>query len=98
MNASGHPVNAGIGIYPASRCRAAPAFFNPPDPGVTSGEFEFVQRVVDGDTLLLVTGERVRLIGVNTPETVHRQKPRRGIRQRSLRRFRSAWRKANWPG
>jgi hypothetical protein len=26
------------------------AFFNPPDPGVTSGEFEYVQRVVDGDT------------------------------------------------
>jgi micrococcal nuclease len=50
------------------------AFFNPPDQGVTSGEFDFVQRVVDGDTLLLGTGERVRLIGVNTPETVHPQK------------------------
>ena len=50
------------------------AFFNPPDPGVTSGEFEYVQRVVDGDTLLLGTGERVRLIGVNTPETVHPKK------------------------
>ncbi len=45
------------------------AFFNPPNPGVTSGEFEYVQRVVDGDTLVLGTGERVRLIGVNTPET-----------------------------
>jgi micrococcal nuclease len=43
--------------------------------GVTSGEFEYVQRVVDRDTLLLGTGERVRLIGVNTPETVHPQKP-----------------------
>jgi micrococcal nuclease len=50
------------------------AFFNPPDTGVTSDEFEYVQRVVDGDTLLLGTGERVRLIGVNTPETVHSQK------------------------
>jgi micrococcal nuclease len=50
------------------------AFFNPLDSGVTSGEFEFVQRVVDGDTLLLGTGERVRLIGVNTPETVHSKK------------------------
>jgi endonuclease YncB( thermonuclease family) len=29
------------------------AFFNPPDPGVTSGEFGYVQRVVDGDTLVL---------------------------------------------
>jgi micrococcal nuclease len=50
------------------------AFFNPPEPGVTSGEFEYVQRVVDGDTLVLGTGERVRLIGVNTPETVHPKK------------------------
>ncbi len=51
------------------------AFFNPSEPGVTSGEFEYVQRVVDGDTLVLGTGERVRLIGVNTPETKHPQKP-----------------------
>jgi micrococcal nuclease len=50
------------------------AFLNPPEPGVTSGELEFVQRVVDGDTLLLGTGERVRLLGVNTPETVHPKK------------------------
>lgn len=38
-----------------------------------------VQRVVDGDTILVdfPTGERerVRLIGVNTPETVHPKKP-----------------------
>src|SRR5437867_1530557 len=50
------------------------ALFNPPDSVVTSCEFEFVQRVVDGDTLVLGTGERVRLIGVNTPETVHPKK------------------------
>lgn len=34
-----------------------------------------VKRVVDGDTLLLVDGTRVRLIGVNTPETKHPSKP-----------------------
>ena len=34
-----------------------------------------VKRVIDGDTLLLTNGERVRLIGVNTPETKHPQKP-----------------------
>ncbi len=28
-----------------------------------------VKRVVDGDTLLLASGQRVRLIGVDTPET-----------------------------
>ena len=31
--------------------------------------------VVDGDTLVLEGGERVRLIGVDTPETVHPSKP-----------------------
>ena len=51
------------------------AFFNPPDPGVTSGEFEYVQRVVDGNTLVLGTRERVGLIGVNTPETVIPKRP-----------------------
>ena len=49
------------------------AFFNPPDSGVTSGELEYVQRVVEGGTLVLGTGEHVRLIGVNTPE-VHPKK------------------------
>jgi micrococcal nuclease len=29
-----------------------------------------VRRVVDGDTILLTSGERVRFIGVDTPETV----------------------------
>lgn len=34
-----------------------------------------VERVVDGDTIILATGERVRYIGVNTPETKHPSKP-----------------------
>jgi micrococcal nuclease len=29
-----------------------------------------VRRVVDGDTILLTSGERVRLIGIDTPESV----------------------------
>ena len=36
----------------------------------------WVDRVVDGDTLVLRGGARVRLIGVDTPETRH---PRRGV-------------------
>lgn len=51
------------------------AFFKPPDPGLSAPDIEFVQRVVDGDTLLLGTGERVRLIGVDTPETTNPNKP-----------------------
>lgn len=35
----------------------------------------FVERVVDGDTLLLSGGPRVRLIGVDTPETKHPNRP-----------------------
>lgn len=34
-----------------------------------------VKRVVDGDTILLDNGERVRLLAVNTPESVHPRKP-----------------------
>ncbi len=33
------------------------------------------ERVVDGDTIVLVGGERVRYIGIDTPETVHPSKP-----------------------
>ena len=43
-----------------------------------SSETAKVTRVVDGDTLVVsIAGreERVRLIGVDTPETVHPQKP-----------------------
>ncbi len=35
----------------------------------------YVLRVIDGDTLELSGGERVRLIGIDTPETVHPNKP-----------------------
>src|SRR6266550_4717965 len=51
------------------------AFFNPPDQAITQGDFDVVERVVGGDTLLLQSGERVRLIGVDTPEIKHPKKP-----------------------
>lgn len=35
----------------------------------------FVMRAVDGDTIELSDGEKVRLIGVDTPETVHPNRP-----------------------
>ena len=34
-------------------------------------EFVLVERVVDGDTLVITGGDRIRLIGVDTPETHH---------------------------
>ncbi len=39
------------------------------------GNWRTVERVIDGDTIVLNGGERVRLIGVDTPETVHPSKP-----------------------
>ncbi len=42
---------------------------------VLAQDTALVSRVVDGDTIELSTGEKVRLIGVDTPETVHPSKP-----------------------
>ncbi|HEX6800952.1 MAG TPA: thermonuclease family protein [Candidatus Binatia bacterium] len=39
-----------------------------------NGELRKVIRVVDGDTIVLSPNEKVRLIGVDTPETVHPKK------------------------
>ncbi len=48
----------------------------PPTPpeGLTPGIYR-VERVVDGDTLLLANGARIRLIGADTPETVKPDHP-----------------------
>ena len=46
--------------------------------GSTAGDLAIVQRVVDGDTFIALVGARrfrVRLIGVNTPETVKPNTP-----------------------
>ncbi len=39
------------------------------------GGLHFVKRISDGDTLLLSSGEKVRLIGINTPELARKQRP-----------------------
>jgi micrococcal nuclease len=46
----------------------------PVDPTISEREY-LVERVVDGDTLLLANRERVRLLGVDTPETVAPDRP-----------------------
>lgn len=47
-----------------------------PTQSVTEDDGQWrVIRVVDGDTLVLQNDERVRLIGVDTPETKHPSKP-----------------------
>lgn len=44
------------------------------DADARAGEFRKVIRVVDGDTIVVSPNEKVRLIGVDTPETVHPKK------------------------
>jgi endonuclease YncB( thermonuclease family) len=61
-------------------CHSPPTEAAPPIPNydVTDGPLYKVHRIVDGDTVaLLVKGKevKVRLIGVDTPETVHPQEP-----------------------
>ncbi len=41
---------------------------------LAEAEWRLVTRVVDGDTIIVGARERVRLIGVDTPETKHPQK------------------------
>lgn len=45
-------------------------------PGIPEGRRTTVTRVVDGDTIEVDGGEKVRLIGINTPET---KDPRKGV-------------------
>jgi micrococcal nuclease len=47
----------------------------PTPPGALSEGIHTVRRVVDGDTLLLETGARVRLQGIDTPESVRENFP-----------------------
>jgi hypothetical protein len=47
----------------------------PGTPAPAQPQVAKVTRVIDGDTLKLSTGEEVRLIGVDTPETKHPRKP-----------------------
>jgi len=45
------------------------------EPSPVGSGFRNVVRVVDGDTLVLSPNEKVRLVGVDTPETRHPKKP-----------------------
>jgi micrococcal nuclease len=55
----------GIKNYPFTKSAAS----QPASPG-----FYYISRVVDGDTLKLSSGEKVRLIGVDTPEVYYGDK------------------------
>jgi micrococcal nuclease len=44
-------------------------------PTPPAGDVVSVTRIIDGDTLEVSTGEKVRLIGIDTPETKHPSRP-----------------------
>lgn len=66
---------------PANAPRSAPSGIATPPESVTpaeglpSGVDTTVERVVDGDTVVIAGGRRVRLIGVDTPETTDPRRP-----------------------
>ena len=47
----------------------------PDKPGPRSGRVVTIDRVVDGDTIIVEPNERVRLIGIDTPESVKPDSP-----------------------
>lgn len=58
----------------ASITASLPSPTETPTPASVSGTFK-VTRVVDGDTIEIEGGEKVRYIGIDTPETVDPRKP-----------------------
>lgn len=61
---------------PVSQLITQPDVDVPISPLKAQSEVSFVGRVVDGDTVELKTGEKVRYIGIDTPETAH---PTKGV-------------------
>ncbi len=77
----GFGLNEFIRIYPSSnQAQQKPAeIFNTSTSSSvlaeTTSTSETVKRVIDGDTIELGSGKRVRYIGIDTPETVDPRKP-----------------------
>lgn len=76
----------GVSRLPLAKTDAAP-----------KDEFYYVQRVVDGDTLKLSGGQRVRLIGVDTPEVHYSNKLARDAERsrKDIKAIQSLGRKAS---
>jgi micrococcal nuclease len=53
-----------------------PSFSSPTSAPSTSGKIYTVTKVIDGDTVIINTGEHVRYVGINTPELHH---PTKGV-------------------
>ena len=61
---------------PASDPRSSdPPASDPPRPATAFGRATAVERIVDGDTIVVAGDETVRLIGIDTPETKDPRRP-----------------------
>ncbi|MBI5168010.1 MAG: thermonuclease family protein [Candidatus Eisenbacteria bacterium] len=60
---------------PVARRERAPRHSGAPDTALARAGLRRCERVIDGDTVVLDGGERVRLLGVDTPEVHHPKKP-----------------------
>jgi len=65
------------GILKAPLCHSDPAKAGEESNSIsdTNHTYYTVTRIVDGDTILLDNGTKVRYIGIDTPETKHPKKP-----------------------
>lgn len=68
-------LSAGAVLVAACASPAPPPQAGPATDTVPAGVDVTVERVVDGDTVVVSGGERVRLIGVDTPETKDPRRP-----------------------
>lgn len=62
-------------VSPASLTTSEKVFPSPSVTNILSSGLVKVTRVIDGDTIEIEGGERVRYIGIDTPETVDPRKP-----------------------
>ncbi len=69
------PESTGVPEPAASTATGPPATPVPSGAELPPGEDTTVDKVIDGDTIVVAGGARVRLIGVDTPETKHPRKP-----------------------
>jgi endonuclease YncB( thermonuclease family) len=76
MSARGVTAPVLVAVLALTGCTRSPA--QPGMGAIPPGEDRTIQRVVDGDTVIVARGtkgKRVRLIGIDTPETVDPRRP-----------------------
>lgn len=74
----GCPDEVNKSVSPSTSMRERPKSSTTTDKSISqpsTTEFQLCTKVIDGDTIILDGTEKVRLIGIDTPETKHPKKP-----------------------